>query len=196
MKSYYLDGEEKFGPILSFFYYLAIKLPLFSTKSFVVGDLLKTKAKTILDIGTGPGDIPIELAKSERFEKIYGIDPSTYMISIAKSRTRIENLHFLVGSSRHIPLKNKFDLIFTSISYHHWAKKVESLKYLKRFLNKKGEIRIYEFDADSLSGLCTRRILEHAIHKEQLYSEAKKAGLKVAGETKRGRLLRITLRKS
>ncbi len=63
MSGYYLDGEEKFGFFTSFLYAMAIKIPVFQNLyDFVERDMLKSKAKVILDVGTGPGDIPIALS--------------------------------------------------------------------------------------------------------------------------------------
>src|SRR5580700_2062493 len=105
MSDYYLDGEEKFGFFSSFLYSMAIKISIFLPfYKFVEQDMMKSKAKIILDVGTGPGNIPIELA--EHFEEIYAIDPSKYMINIAKYRSRnCDNIKLALGSSRYIPFK-------------------------------------------------------------------------------------------
>lgn len=146
MKQFDMKGEENFGRITSLLY--ANFSALFSGPAmynFAANDILKSKSKKVLDVGTGPGAIPILLSSRSQKLDIYAIDPSKYMLSIASKRASGRNIHFASGYSLHVPFHTKFDMIISSISFHHWAHKKESLVYLSKFLNKEGEIRIYEF---------------------------------------------------
>jgi ubiquinone/menaquinone biosynthesis C-methylase UbiE len=195
MRDYYLDGEERFGFFTSFLYFIAIKIPIFQNLyNFVEQDMLRSHAKVVLDIGTGPGDIALFLAESG-FDRVYGIDPSKDMIRIAKLRARkSNNLKFALGSSRRIPFKIKFDVIYTALSFHHWEEKRESLKYLSKFLVNGGEIRIYEYNAHKIRGIHKAMLPSHALKKEELYKIVAETKLKISKVYERGPLMRISLK--
>jgi ubiquinone/menaquinone biosynthesis C-methylase UbiE len=194
MVDYCLDGEERFGLISSFAYSLGVKLKSGQEfYSFVVDDIKKSGFREILDVGTGPGDVPILLAKSGKFKLVYAVDPSGDMLRIAKAHSKRLKIKFGYGSSRHIPFNKKFDLIISTISFHHWKMKTESLKYLSGFLKKGGEIRIYEFEKRELKGIWRYFMSSHAVSREEMREVAKESGLKLKGFASKGRRLRATL---
>jgi ubiquinone/menaquinone biosynthesis C-methylase UbiE len=196
MKDYYLNGEERFGFFRSFLYFVAIKIPVFQNLyEFVEQDMLKSQAKVILDVGTGPGDIALFLAKTDLYN-IYAIDPSKDMIRIAKQRAHgLNNPKFALGSSRYIPFKLKFDVIYTALSFHHWEKKSESLNYISKFLAKDGEIRIYEYNAHKTRGFHKATMSSHALKKEDLAAILAKTELRISKIYEKGPLMRVSLKK-
>lgn len=199
MKDYYLPGEERFGAVASYLYTVGVKLPdIQRFYRFVVEDLTKSGVEKLLDVGTGPGDIPLMLSRTGKFKRIFAIDPSETMIKIAKRRARsegISNIVFGIGSSRHIPFDKKFDLIFASISYHHWEEKVYSMKHISHFLRAGGEIRLYEFNGDRKTFMMKLFAPTHVLKKKELYEVAEEAGLKVKGIIEAGRFVRVSLSK-
>ncbi len=102
----------------------------------------------ILDIGTGPGTIPIALIK--KFKDpfpfyIYGIDPSSYSISIAKKITMYlkleKKLTFKLGSFEKIPFpRDFFDLITTNAAYNLSINKEKGIDEIKRVIKKNGQV--------------------------------------------------------
>ncbi len=194
MKDYYLAGEEKFGAILSHLYAFAIRFPMFGGfYDFVVSDLLKSGARNMLDIGTGPGSIPIRLARSRSGISICGIDPSRAMIGIAKRNSEgMGNLSFLVGSSRHVPTRAKFDIIYSTLSFHHWKEQAKSLRYLSGFLRSGGEIRIYEYDSKR-RGVHRTFAKSHSISREEVEDIAHNAGLRISGVARKKMFMRISI---
>jgi ubiquinone/menaquinone biosynthesis C-methylase UbiE len=192
MRDYYLEGEERFGALTSVGYWICIKL--FGMRKFycfIVDDLKKGKHCGVLDVGTGPGYVPLMLSQAG-FGRIYAIDPSYEMIKIAKRRSKGLNITYGIGSSRHIPFKGKFGVIITTLSFHHWAKKAQSLRYLSRFLEKGAEIRIYEFEKGSAKGLGRYFLSTHAVTKQELLDAARQSGLKVKGIIRRKGFIRAT----
>ncbi len=143
----YSKGEEKFGPVTSRLYLLIQYLPI--TKkfyNFIVSDLLRYKWDKILDVGTGPGILLDILAKRAIDKSIFAVDPSKYMVKLAiKKNINNKNVKIALGSSRAIPFKTKFNIIFSSLSFHHWADRVSSIRYLSSKLERNGQIFIYEF---------------------------------------------------
>jgi ubiquinone/menaquinone biosynthesis C-methylase UbiE len=108
----------------------------------------------VLDIGCGTGDVLTRL-QTHGIE-LYGIDPSPYMLKIAEEHIRHDHsgtrssVHLSLGNNRHIPFDNKFDRIFSSISFHHWKNHEKSIPYILSRLTPNGEFTIYEYDKDAL----------------------------------------------
>lgn len=194
MKKYYLDGEEQFGPLSSFFYSLcAQSSPMTRLYAFIIDDIGKNELGSILDVGTGPGRVPIMLAKNGCAKRIYAIDPSPNMIKIAKSKSKDLGIVFAEGSSRNIPFKNKFDLIISSLSFHHWQDKEGSLDYLKKFLNRNGEIRIYEHEKEKLSGIRRYFGSAHSFSNNDISKIVGRTRLKLKNVRRKDGLIRFTL---
>ena len=195
MVDYYLKDEERFGPFLSFLYRFAGKFPICKmVYNFVEDDVRKSGARVILDIGTGPGDIPIRLAEDGEL-KIFATDPSRDMIAIARKKAMgIKNLKFALGSSRCVPFRTKFDLIYSSLSYHHWKRKEESLNYLSKFLVNGGEIRIYEYNMRKLHGFMGMG-RSHALDIREFRKTVKRTGLKIISVHESGRFVRMSLKR-
>lgn len=195
MKDYYLKGEERFGPITSRLYDIAAKIR--ATRDiydFATADLAKSNAKTFLDVGCGPADVPLMLSKNKSI-KIYCIDPSRNMIKIAQGALgEQKNVKIALGSSRSVPFKIKFDIVYTVLSFHHWQKKAQSLKYLKRLISTGGEIRIYEYKMNRSGLLNLLGLSAHTLNMEDLMQAALDGGLKITKTVDFGRCVRVSLR--
>ncbi len=162
---YYEKGEERFGFVSSKIYSIGSSKAMKSFYSFIAGDIKKYKPKRILDVGAGPGDLALLLSNMKNTE-IYCIDPSNSMKKIAEkkfTRNRIKNIRYELGSSRNIPFNEKFDVIVTTISFHHWKEKEKSIKYLLKKLNKNGIFIIYEFCYDKLNAIQKMSIGKHSL---------------------------------
>lgn len=176
-----MEGEEDFGPVKAWLYSNLASSYSDELYKFAARGILQTKAVLILDVGTGPGTLPIFLAKSaagKRRLSLYAVDPSVHMLGIARKRSKGLNINFERGYSLNVPFKKKFDMIVSSLSFHHWAHRKESLRYLSRLLVRKGEIRIYEYKKQE------HRILrfikeKHSMSAEELRSAADGTGLRV-----------------
>lgn len=178
MPDYYVEGEERFGPSMTFLYRAAVNIPsMRKLYSFIVNDLSGHSFKSVLDVGTGPGEVPLMLRSSHRKARIFAVDPSPYMVKSATRRCRGSGILIRQGSSRSIPFKGKFDIIISSLSFHHWAEREKSLRYLSGRLDKRGEIRLYEFERKRrLFGLLTS---QHSVTKEELFDAARMSGLRL-----------------
>src|SRR5260370_22160546 len=76
--------------------------------------------KTILDLGCGTGRFSEALAVRFRAEVI-GIDPSEKMLEQARNKRRDHRVRHVRGRGESIPLPdNSVDLIFMSMSFHHF----------------------------------------------------------------------------
>jgi ubiquinone/menaquinone biosynthesis C-methylase UbiE len=193
MNDYYLKGEERFGFLSSLAYSLSARIPQIRRfYDFVVKDVEKRGFADLLDIGTGPGYVPFMLSDMGRHGNIYAIDPSINMIRIAKSKARNRKIVFGLGSSRHVPFKRKFDLIISTLSFHHWANRENDLTYLAGFLKRRGEIRVYEFEKDNKKTFRRYFVSSHSVSKRELVDAAKKSGLRIKDITRKDGFIRAT----
>jgi trans-aconitate 2-methyltransferase len=77
----------------------------------------------VLDIGCGEGKVTAEVAQRLAHGSVLGIDPSTRMISFARShfpKDQHPNLGFEVADARTLPYRNAFDLVI-SFNALHWV---------------------------------------------------------------------------
>ena len=146
---FYIEGEEKFGAISSHFYNISKIIPVFRRyNKFVLSDLLSYKISDAMDVGCGTGNMLISLWNLNPSATYLGVDPSEDMIKIAASKAKkkgsTEKINFKQGSSRMIPTDSRFDMIYVSMSFHHWKQRNESIIYLMQFLKQQGHLNIYE----------------------------------------------------
>ena len=177
-----LEGEERFGRITSHIYNLLALLGGNLLYDFAARDMLEKEENgreiTILDVGTGPGILPEKLARMRSRARIYCVDPSQTMVEIARRRLNRYGVKVGLGYSLMVPFKQKFDIICSTMSFHHWAHKKESLEYLSGFLKKDGKIMIYEMKKGKdlpLIGF----LQAHRMNRGELGSIASGTGLKI-----------------
>ncbi len=113
----------------------------------------KTSSARILDIGTGPGYVPLEIARRSQNLEIEAIDISPAMVRIASKNAKdadlSEHVQFQYGSAASIPFGDGyFDLIISTLSFHHWAQPKQCLKEINRVLKNGGEAWIYDLRRD------------------------------------------------
>ena len=88
-------------------------------------NLLKyDRASLILDVGAGPGNIPIRVARQDSKAALVALDLSLPMLMKAKDNIRKANLEGRVlpvcASSEHLPFRdNTFDFSYTNFTLHH-----------------------------------------------------------------------------
>jgi ubiquinone/menaquinone biosynthesis C-methylase UbiE len=108
----------------------------------------------ILDVGTGPGYLPLEIAKRAPSLEIIGIDISHAMVKIAnrnaKDRGFSDHVKFQIGNAANLPFEDGyFDFVISTLSFHHWLKPIECLNEIYRVLKENGEAWIYDVRRDT-----------------------------------------------
>lgn len=79
----------------------------------------------VLDLGTGPGYLPIEIARRARQIRVVGVDSSRALVRIAQANAEREGLSDRVGfekcdANRLLFEDNSFDLVISTGSLHAW----------------------------------------------------------------------------
>jgi len=116
----------------------------------------------ILDFGCGEGNIDLYLKRKFPLSKIIGIDTSTKSIEVA-NQIKIEGIEHRNVNGPFFPFENNsFDIIFTSMVFHH-IKTDEHLRYLMeiyRVLKPGGRFYLFEQNPHNIA---TRKIVEKCV---------------------------------
>lgn len=103
----------------------------------------------ILDIGTGPGRLPIEIAKQVVNAQVVGIDLSEDMVKIAKRHADkaglADRVKFKVASAYNTGFEdNSVDLVVSTAMIHHLKEPVRAFNEMYRILKLGSEAWIYD----------------------------------------------------
>jgi len=116
----------------------------------VAGEIVSNfKSGVILDLGTGPGYLPIEIVRRAPGINIIGVDLSRKLIQMAQAnatRTGLSHqLRFEVGNSAALHFDTaSFDMVISTGMLHSLKNPVAVLKEIYRVLKIGGEAWIYD----------------------------------------------------
>lgn len=115
-------------------------------------------AKSLLDVGTGPGYLPYIINQAFPQIKIVGIDPSDEMIRESERIVgRNPNIKILKASAMQIPYENEsFDLIISTFSIKHWEDVGKGLSEVYRVLKNNGKFWCVDLDKNADSSKLDR----------------------------------------
>jgi ubiquinone/menaquinone biosynthesis C-methylase UbiE len=102
----------------------------------------------VLDVGTGPGVLLVELAALRPDLRLTGIDLSADMVASAQRNLQpyADRAGVQVGDVTRLPFEeHSFDLIVSSLSLHHWDDPEAAVPELARVLRPGGRVQIYDF---------------------------------------------------
>jgi ubiquinone/menaquinone biosynthesis C-methylase UbiE len=105
---------------------------------------------SILDVGCGTGDVALLAKTRAKACKVYGIDPSPEMISVARSKAARKKLDvdFRVGVIEALPFPDaSMDVVTSSLMMHHLPDdlKARGLAEVYRVLKPGGRLLIADF---------------------------------------------------
>ena len=119
----------------------------------------------ILDIGCGTGHLIRKLALAYTGSALTGLDNASVMIDKAQSLKPLDlPINFIKGTAENLPFPDsKFDIVFTTMSFHHWSDQNAGLKEVSRVMRSggififadhmhEGFFRFIGFKEDSLLG--------------------------------------------
>ena len=152
--------------VVGFYALVARKSPFMrDIRSAIAQDVCaKISSGRILDIGTGPGYLPLEIVKRSPNFEITGIDLSSGMIVAAQKNAKksglLNRVGFELANAASLPFADKsFDLVISTFSLHHWSNPAQCFQEIFRVLKDKGEAHIYDFRKD-ISDKVKRQIRE------------------------------------
>jgi ubiquinone/menaquinone biosynthesis C-methylase UbiE len=102
----------------------------------------------VLDVGTGPGVLLVELARGRPDLRLTGVDRSPDMTATAQRNLESfgDRASARVGDVTSLPFPDhSFDMIVSSLSLHHWDDPEAAVPELARVLRPGGRVYIYDF---------------------------------------------------
>src|SRR5687768_7365993 len=101
----------------------------------------------VLDVGTGPGRVPLAIATAAPGLTVDGVDLAEEMIEHARQLTAHlgDRVSFAVADVAKLPYPDaSFDRIVSTLSQHHWSNVDGGMGELLRVLRPGGQIWIYD----------------------------------------------------
>jgi ubiquinone/menaquinone biosynthesis C-methylase UbiE len=102
----------------------------------------------VLDVGTGPGVLLVELAQRRPDLRLTGMDLSADMVAAATHNLREfgDRASVHAGDVTRLPFADDaFDAVVTSFSMHHWDHPAGAVPELARVLRPGGRLYVYDF---------------------------------------------------
>ncbi|MBI2755398.1 MAG: class I SAM-dependent methyltransferase [Chloroflexi bacterium] len=103
----------------------------------------------VLEIGSGPGELSIEIARRLPGSDVVGIDLAETMIRAAADRARAagldERVRFVLADAARLPLDDdSIDITVSTLSLHHWSDPGAVFAEIGRVLRPGGTALIYD----------------------------------------------------
>jgi ubiquinone/menaquinone biosynthesis C-methylase UbiE len=144
---------EKIPAIAAIFYNLFPARMFIPHYQLIAQEVSVPDNAKVLDIGTGPGILPIEIAKRFPAAELIGIDLSEKMIAIAnkkKKKSGLSNVVFTTMNANALTFDDNFlDMVISTGSMHHWKTPEIVLNEVYRCLKPGCEAWIYDGYGDA-----------------------------------------------
>ena len=141
---------ERIPGVLASSYEKATRLAIDAYYSPVAEEIVSNfRQGTLLDLGTGPGYLPIEIVKRARGVHIIGVDLSRKLIQMATANASIagvsDHVKFEVGNAGRLRFDDQeFDMVTSTGMLHSLKNPINVLLEINRVLKKGGESWIYD----------------------------------------------------
>jgi ubiquinone/menaquinone biosynthesis C-methylase UbiE len=124
--------------------------PIQSRIPEIAHDLVsRTESGKLLDVGTGPGRLLMEINRLNPGLELFGLDISASMIKVARKNLQNIPADLRVGSIRHTDYESDFFTAVASVgSFYLWDYPEESLEEISRILQKGKSAYLFEVYKD------------------------------------------------
>lgn len=105
---------------------------------------------SVLDVATGTADLALEVARQLEVERIVGVDISTEMLDIGRTKIKKQGLEGIIvlkeGDSENLPFAdNTFDAITVAFGVRNFENLEKGLQEMRRVLKENGKLIVLEF---------------------------------------------------
>jgi SAM-dependent methyltransferase len=130
--------------------------PLYCLVASDVAEITHGLPVRIPDIGSGPGDLAIELARRLPDASLIGVDLAEGMIDIGRRSARAAGLQariaFELADAARLPVDDgSIDVVVSSLSLHHWDQPPAVFAEVLRVLRPGGSALVYDLAAITYS---------------------------------------------
>jgi len=122
---------------------------------------------SLVDLGTGTGDLCFKVLKYKIAKTVVGVDPSKEMLKIAKKKAEliIDPPKFIEGDAESMPISNgSVDAVVCLNSFHHYQDHKKAVKEINRVLNIGGYFLLLDPIRDGIIRGLWVKILKHIFH--------------------------------
>lgn len=114
-----------------------------------VGQPATREISAVLEIGSGPGELALEIARRLPGGDVVGIDLAETMVDRATGRARAEGqeerVRFHLADAAALPLADgSFDVVVSTLSLHHWSDPAAVFAEIARVLRPGGVALVYD----------------------------------------------------
>ena len=114
-----------------------------------LGPVATPEISAVLEIGSGPGELALEIARRLPGAEVVGIDLAEAMVDRATGRARAEGLaqraRFQLADAAALPLADgSFDVVVSTLSLHHWSDPAAVFAEIGRVLRPGGVALVYD----------------------------------------------------
>lgn len=140
----------------------------------------------MIDLGCGPGDIPIMVAHALPESAVFGIDLSRNMLDIAHAKLKKESLgdrvEFHLADVKDLPFEaDRFDVVFSNTILHHIPEPIDMLREAWRVLKPDGVLLIRDLfrpdDETTLDQLVQKHAGDCDAYQQKMFRDSLKAAL-------------------
>ncbi len=133
-----------------------ILAPLYRRVASDVATIARDQPVRILDIGSGSGDLAIEIARRLPDASLTGVDLAPAMVDTARANALEAGLEtrvaFELADAARLPIEDaSIDVVISSLSLHHWDQPPAAFAEVGRVLRSGGSALIYDLAALSYS---------------------------------------------
>ena len=111
--------------------------------------------RSVLDVGCGTGVLLAEIGTRWPQAALAGLDAAPGMAAVARQRLPAADIR--EGFAESLPWGDaSFDLVTTSLSFHHWRDKAAGIRQAARVLRPGGQFLLADVDGDGFTGWAAR----------------------------------------
>lgn len=150
--------------------------------------------KKILDVGCGTGRLL--QAAADQFPKatLEGVDPAEGMVEQARATNSSDRITFQQATAERLPFQDaQFDLVFSTMTFHHWADQRQGIAEVARVLTPDGRWLVADVMVGGVFRLIRRLFRLKFPERQELEATLAANGLKVIDERRVQRRISVLL---